>query len=189
MTLAGAALRIVLLLFLAACASKPIYRGVTYDSFPDALKAQQAYFDQARQQLKPPGVHVDSSLRVVLPTRQHLRAHGVSGTAGEEVLSFLADAGFANINSIPDVIRRADVFREVSVEYYESPKKPTAASGEFALWLQTPDPKTVTWTLIAGPQNAEQQLLTATGLDQGPERMNIWVQELAETARRLRPSN
>ena len=185
----NAALCIGLLLFVAGCAVKPIYRGTTYDAFPEALKAQQAYFDQERPKLKSPGIHVDSSIRVVLPSRQYFKTHGVTGTPREDVLNYLLDATEANVSTIPETIRKADVFRDISVEYYESPGRPNAARGEFALWLQLPNPRTPTWTLLAGPDNTEQRLLTVTGLDQGAERLNIWVQDLAEAARKLSQPN
>jgi hypothetical protein len=178
-----------LVLFVVGCAGKPIYRGVTYDAYPDALKAQQAYFDQDRPKLKAPGVHVDNSIRILLPSRQYFRAHGVTGMGSEETMNFLLDASFANLNTMSDAIRKADVFRDVSVAYYETAEKPTSARGAFVLWLQIPDARTVSWTLIPGPDRTEQKLLTVTGLDQGAERLNIWMQELAETARTLSQAN
>ena len=110
---------------------------------------------------------MDSSIRIVLPSRQYFKTHGVTGSPGEDVLKYLLDGSVANVNTIPEAIRRADVFRDVSIEYYETPGRPNAARGEFALWLQLPDPRSLTWTLLAGPDNTEQRLLTVTGLDQG----------------------
>ena len=185
----GAVVCLALLLVVTGCAVKPMYRGVTYETYPEALKAQQAYFDAQRPQLKAPGIHLDSSLRIAMPSRQYLKTHGVSGTTNEDVTNFLADASSANLNTIPEAIRKADVFKDVSVGYYETSDKPAPAQGEFVLWLQIPDSRTITWTLIGGLGNREQKLLTATGLDQGAERLNIWVQDLAETARTLGQSN
>ena len=189
MTRTGAAMSIGLVLFVAGCAGKPMYRGVAYDDYSEALKAQQVYFDKERPQLKAPGIHVDRSIRIAMPNRQYFKTHAVSGTTNENVINFFVDAASANLSTIPEAIRKADVFRDVSVGYYETAEKPTAAGGELVLWLQIPDSRTVTWTLIVGPDNREEKLLTTTGLDQGAERVNIWVKDLAETARKLSQSN
>ena len=177
---------LVALVVVAGCGTQYKYGDNTYSSREEAVQAVRNDMSAQVAAVDPVSDGLGGSALAVVPTRDVLRAHGVStaGPPDSDAVEYIVDVLEINFLSVVDSVKKGEVFDNVTLLRADDAEGALYDNYDYKLWLFSPELGVWQWYLSKQGIEQREPVATDMGLER-LDRLNSFNMDVVRAARSL----